>query len=145
MEIPTAIRARQHEITSDYLNQLDKHLLDIVEGRSTKMFEIRNIADAMHIHPTHLSNTIKLTTGNHPCFYFENKILEIAKTMLEKNEESISNIAARLTYDPSNFTKFFKKFAHTTPKQYREDFLNQQRLEKSEVLTKKTEALTIIE
>ena len=131
LETP-AIRARQHEITSDYLSEIDKHLSDIVEGRATEMFEIKEFADILHIHPTHLSNTIKLTTGHHPCFYFE-----------QKNEESISAIATRLTYDPSNFTKFFKKFAHTTPKQYREDFLNQQRTEKSEVLTIKTETLTI--
>ena len=142
LETP-AIRARQHEITSDYLSEIDKHLSDIVEGRATEMFEIKEFADILHIHPTHLSNTIKLTPGHHPCFYFEHKILEAAKSLLEKNEESISAIATRLTYDPSNFTKFFKKFAHTTPKQYREDFLNQQRTEKSEVLTIKTETLTI--
>lgn len=143
MEIPKKILARQHEITSDYLRELDKHLLDIVEGRSQEMFEIKDIANAMHIHPTHLSNTIKRTTGNHPCFYFEEKILAVAKALLEKNEQSIGNIASQLTYDPSNFTKFFKRYAHKTPKQYREDYLAQQRLRKSEVLTIKTETITI--
>lgn len=143
MEIPKKVLARQHEITSDYLRELDKHLLDIVEGRSQEMFEIKDIANAMHIHPTHLSNTIKRTTGNHPCFYFEEKILAVAKALLEKNEQSIGNIALQLTYDPSNFTKFFKRYAHTTPKQYREDYLAEQRLRKSEVLTIKTETITI--
>ncbi len=141
MKIPTEVRARQHEITSDYLSEIDKHLSDILEGRATEMFEIKEFADILHIHPTHLSNTIKLTTGHHPCFYFEHKILEVAKSLLEKNEENISAIATRLTYDPSNFTKFFKKFAQTTPKQYRENFLKQQR--ESEALTKKTETLTV--
>ena len=143
MDIPKHIHARQHEIFSEYLDQIDKHLLDIVEGRTLEMFEIRDIANAMHIHPTHLSNTIKSTTGNHPCFYFEAKILAIAKSMLEKNDMTIHAIATLLTYDPSNFTKFFKKFAHTTPKQYREDFLAQQRIQKSEMLTIKTETVTI--
>ena len=64
MEIPTAIRARQHEITSNYLSEIDKHLSDIVEGRATEMFEIKEFADILHIHPTHLSNTIKLATGH---------------------------------------------------------------------------------
>lgn len=143
MDCPKELSARQHEITSKYLAEIDKHLLDIAEGRASEMFEIKEFADILHIHPTHLSNTIKLATGHHPCFYFENKILEFAKSLLEKNEESIGAIATRLTYDPSNFTKFFKKFAHTTPKQYREDFLNRQRTEQSEVLTIKTETLTI--
>jgi len=127
MNIPKETHARQHEIVAIYLDQIDRHLLDIVEGRTFEMFEIKDIAGAMHIHPTHLSNTIKLVTGHHPCFYFEAKILAIAKSMLEKNDMTIQAIATLLTYDPSNFTKFFKRFAHTTPKQYREDFLRQQR------------------
>jgi AraC-like DNA-binding protein len=32
----------------------------------------------------------------------------------------IAQIAARLTYDPSNFTKFFKAFTGTTPKKFRD-------------------------
>lgn len=135
MGIPRKILARQHEITADFLKELDKHLSDIVEGRTTEMLEIRDIADRLHIHPTHLSNTIKLTTGNAPCYYFEEKIMNIAKSMLEKNEMTINSIATLLTYDPSNFTKFFKRFANQTPKQYREASLMKQRLKKTEALT----------
>jgi AraC family transcriptional regulator, regulatory protein of adaptative response / methylphosphotriester-DNA alkyltransferase methyltransferase len=133
--IPKKILARQHEITSEFLKQLDRHLLDIVEGRATEMFEIRDVADLMHIHPTHLSNTIKLTTGKAPCYFFEEKILNISKEMLEKNEVSIHSIASLLTYDPSNFTKFFKRFTGQTPKQYREHFLAGQYGQKTETLT----------
>jgi AraC family transcriptional regulator, regulatory protein of adaptative response / methylphosphotriester-DNA alkyltransferase methyltransferase len=118
--IPTKILARQHEITRDYLNEIDKHLLDLIEGRRMDMYEIRDFAEILHIHPTHLSNTIKLTTGNAPCFYFEEKIMNAAKTMIEEDSKSINEIAVLLTFDPSNFTKFFKRFSGITPKQYRE-------------------------
>lgn len=84
----------------------------------------------MHIHPRHLSNTIKLVTGNSPCAFFEDKILDIAKQHLEENKISITEIATMLTYDPSNFTKFFKRFAGMTPKQYRKNLL-----ERSELVT----------
>ncbi len=131
MEIPKKILARQHEITKEYLMALDKHLLDIVEGQATEMFEIKDIAKVLHIHPIHLSNTIKLTTGLHPCYFYEEKIMNIAKSMLEKNEEPISAIAALLTYDPSNFTKFFKRFEKKTPKQYREDYLMSKMIKKT--------------
>ena len=123
MKIPEKILSRQHEITKEYLAVLDTHLLDIVEGRMTEMYEIRDIADVMHIHPIHLSNTIKIATGVHPCFFYEEKIMNIAKAMLQKNEMSISAIANLLTYEPSNFTKFFKRFESKTPKQYREEYL----------------------
>jgi len=121
MKIPKKILDRQHEITSEYLKEIDIHLTDILEGRTETMFEIRDFATLLHIHPTHLTNTVKLVTGNHPCYYFENKILEIAKQKLSENKLSISAIASLLTYDPSNFTKWFKKFQGVTPTEFRNE------------------------
>jgi len=134
MNIPKKILARQREITAMFLEEIDKHLLDIVDGRKMDMFEIRDIADIMHIHPTHLSNTIKLVTSKSPCYFFEDKILTIAKAMLADPSRSIHDIAVSLTYDPSNFTKFFKRFTGETPRQYREA-IALSRLEKTEGVT----------
>ena len=40
----------------------------------------------------------------------------------------VAAIAATLTYDPANFTKFFKRFSNaSTPKQYREQVRAEQR------------------
>lgn len=113
------ISPRQHEITASFFREMDTHLKDIAEGRVEKMFEVQEFADILHIHPIHLSNTVKLVTGKCPCHFFENKIIDIAKNMLEQNICSIADIARQLTYDPSNFTKFFKKYTHQTPTQYR--------------------------
>ncbi len=135
MSIPEKILARQHEITAGFLEAIDVHLADIVAGRTDTMFEVRDLAGILHIHPTHLSNTVKLTTGKPPCFFFEEKLLSIAKSMLEQQKLSINAIAVALTYDPSNFTKFFKRFTGQTPKQYRETFLAAQRGKKTETLT----------
>ncbi|WP_306353854.1 helix-turn-helix domain-containing protein [Flavobacterium sp. '19STA2R22 D10 B1'] len=123
MSVPKKVFARQHEITADYLKELDKHLLDLLEGRVEIMLEIRDFAAILHIHPTHLTNTVKHATGQHPCTFYQDKIIAISKSLLEENKISISGIATLLTYDPSNFTKFFKKFVQMTPKQYRETFL----------------------
>ena len=118
MKIPQKFFARQHEIAADYLRELDKHLDDIVSGRATEMFEVRDFA----VHPTHLSNTIKSATGHSPCYFFEERLMEISKSMLQNVSMPIAEIARTLTYDPSNFTKFFKHFAKQTPKQYREEY-----------------------
>jgi AraC family transcriptional regulator of adaptative response / methylphosphotriester-DNA alkyltransferase methyltransferase len=117
--VPKKILARQHEIFADYLRELDKHLDDVVKERTDVMFEVRDFAEILHIHPTHLTNTIKQTTGKSPCFFFEEKIMAIAKDMLQKNTP-IKEVAYRLTFDASNFTKFFKRFEGVTPKQYKE-------------------------
>jgi len=134
MKIPQKFFARRHEIAADYLKELDKHLEDIVSGRATNMLEVRDFADLIHVHPTHLSNTIKAATGHSPCFFFEERLLDISKTMLQNGNTPIAEIARMLTYDPSNFTKFFKHFSGQTPKQYREAYLKLPS-EKKEMIT----------
>ena len=121
--IPKKILARQNEITADYLLIVEQHMADFLSGKTTELLEIRDFAAKMFIHPTHLSNTIKLTTGKSPCHFFEELIVNVAKEKLEENKMSITEIAHFLTFDPSNFTKFFKRFVNQTPKQYRESFL----------------------
>jgi AraC-like DNA-binding protein len=41
--------------------------------------------------------------------------------MLLETEKSVSEIAKILTYDPSNFSKFFKKFVGQTPGKFRKE------------------------
>jgi AraC family transcriptional regulator, regulatory protein of adaptative response / methylphosphotriester-DNA alkyltransferase methyltransferase len=132
--IPKKILARQHEIVADFLREIDRHLAELEIGQVTEMLEIRDLADRLHIHPTHLSNTVKLTTGHAPCYFFEARILELAQRLLLGSTAPVAEIAARLTYDPSNFTKFFKRFAGLTPKQYREAEWARQR-QQAETLT----------
>ncbi len=133
--IPKRILARQHEIVADFRREVDQHLADIVEGRATEMLEIRDLAARLFIHPTHLSNTLKLATGHSPCHYYEARIMDVAREQLRATERSVADIAGGLTFDPSNFTKFFKRFAGCTPKQYREAVWAEQRLEKTETVT----------
>ncbi len=133
--IPKKILARQHEITADYQRLVVAHVADIVAGRATEMFEIRDFASVMCIHPTHLSNTLKLTTGQPPCFFFEAQIMEVSRQLLRDTSRTVADIAANLTYDASNFTKFFKRFAGCTPKQYREQIWAERRAATAELLT----------
>lgn len=133
--IPKKILARQHEIVADFQRAVDQHLADIVAGRATEMVEIRDLAAQLFIHPTHLSNTLKLATGHSPCYYYEARIMDIARQQLQDPARSVADVAAGLTFDPSNFTKFFKRFEGCTPKQYREAVWAEQRQEKTETIT----------
>lgn len=114
------VSLRQKEIVNQYLVQLDKHISDLKSGIAERTFEIRDFADLLHIHPTHLSNTIAEVLGKSPCDLYEQKLMEISRELLLASNQSVANIARQLTYDPSNFSKFFKHYEGVTPKRFRE-------------------------
>lgn len=115
-----AVSLRQKEIVADYIQKLDNYVAALKQGTEDRVLEIAEFADMMHIHPVHLSNTVKEVTGRSSCSLFEERLVKISKEMLLESNASIKNIAVQLTYDPSNFTKFFKHFVGMTPKQFRE-------------------------
>jgi len=130
MPVPKKILTRKDEITADFFALLDKHINDILTGEVQQMFHIKDFASRLYIHPTHFSNTIKLSTGKSPCDFVEKRIMEEAKKMLRHTAMPIADICYRLTFnEPTNFTKFFKAMEGMTPKQYRKQFIE------SEVLT----------
>lgn len=110
---------RPEEITTEFLNELDKHIADIVSSKADVFFGINDFAKILCIHPTHLSNTIKETTGRAPCEHCESKLILIAKDLLLNSDMTISEIAFLLTYDPPSFTKFFKKYTGVTPSKFK--------------------------
>ena len=116
---------RKQQITKAYFREMEAHLDQLKNGQVDKMLSLKEIAGKLYIHPRHLTNTVKVVTGKSPCDHFENKIISIAKILLEHEQQSITDIAIKLTYDPSNFTKFFKKYTGITPSQYRKNFSQQ--------------------
>jgi len=116
----TIISARKKEIVKQYVAELDKHMEELRAGKTDEMYEIRDFANMLHVHPVHLSNTIKEVTGRSTCDLFEERILNLSKELLITTSMPVAQIARQLTYDPSNFTKFFKHFTGTTPKKFRD-------------------------
>jgi AraC family transcriptional regulator, regulatory protein of adaptative response / methylphosphotriester-DNA alkyltransferase methyltransferase len=111
---------RQKEIVQTYLQELDQHIAELKQGLAGKALEIADFAAKLHIHPVHLSNTIKEVTGQSTCSLYEERLLAAAKQLLTESNMPIGQVAMQLTYDPSNFTKFFKTYTGLTPKQYRQ-------------------------
>lgn len=109
---------RSKEITENYFQFLDKHIADVVSGAVNDFMEINQIASELFLSHKHLTDTVQKETGNHPCHFYDLKIVEVAKKMLSERDQSVSEIARILTYDPSNFSKFFKKFVGVTPGQF---------------------------
>ena len=110
---------RPGEIATEFLKIIDKNLQELIDGKTDDYLDIHKIAEMMFIHPTHLSNTIKDVTGKSPCDICNEKTIAVSKKLLANSTFTITEIAYRLTYEPTNFTKYFKKFAGETPSQYR--------------------------
>lgn len=110
---------RSTEITKNYFQFLDKHILDVISGSTSDFIEINQIASELFLSHKHLTATIQQETGHHPCHFYDLKIVDKAKAFLADTDLSIAEIARILTYDPSNFGKFFKKFTGQTAGEYR--------------------------
>lgn len=110
---------RSDELTVRFFEILDAHLDEIVNGNETEMMELNEIAKHLFVSQKHLIKVINQTSGHHPCHFYMQKILDQAKIMMLNTDLSIAEIARRLTYDPSNFNKFFRKYTGTTPHQFR--------------------------
>ena len=118
--LPANLQGRKEEITTGFLQLVDQHINDLLHNRLDKMYHTSDFASLLFIHPRHLTNTIKLTTGKSPCDIMEERIYEESKKMLLETELPIATIASRFTYyEPSNFIKFFKSMGGLTPLQFR--------------------------
>lgn len=110
---------RSKEIVNQYFVFLEKHVQDLISGKIPEFMEVNEIAKQLAVSHKHLTDTIKKETGQHPCYFYDEKIIQEAKLMLVNSDKSIAEIARIFTYDPSNFSKFFKKMTGSTPGEFR--------------------------
>ncbi|MBB1137942.1 helix-turn-helix domain-containing protein [Myroides sp. C15-4] len=111
--------SRSEQIVQLFFNYLDQHILDVINGCQREFFEINQIAKNLAISHQHLTDTVQKETGNHPCYFYDLKIIDKAKEIILNTDYSLAEIANIFTYDPSNFSKFFKKFTGVPPGKYR--------------------------
>jgi len=111
----------EHPLTKKYLEYLDFHIEEVVSQKVEVFKEINEIAEDLGVSHPYLSELIQKDRGQHPCHFYDLKIIEVAKRLLQNDDYSISEVAKILTYDPSNFSKFFKKFVGQTPGDFRKE------------------------
>lgn len=118
--IPAAVLSRKDEIKNRFFQLVDEHITNLLKSRVRKRFHAKDFGALLFIHPRHLTNTIKLTTGRSPCDIMEEKLAEAAKQMLTETDRSVADIGYQLAYnDATNFSKFFKGMTGETPLHYR--------------------------
>lgn len=110
---------RNQEVTRQYFDFIDAHIEDVASGRKTEFMQLNQIARELAVSHKHLIDIIKAEKGNHPCHFYDAGIIEKANDLLINTAISIAQIAQTLTYDPSNFSKFYKKWTGVTPGSFR--------------------------
>ncbi|MDB5272852.1 MAG: hypothetical protein JWO58_1219 [Chitinophagaceae bacterium] len=116
---------RKDEITADFLRLFDQYMEDLLQGRVSHKVHTSTFAELLFIHPTHLTNTIKSTTGKSPCEIMEDRIVGEAQKLLKDTQLSVADISYKLVFnEPTYFIRFFKGMTGTTPLQYRKQLIN---------------------
>lgn len=67
---PAVYVSRKAEILVRFKQVLESHLNDFMAGREDKIYELKEIADIICLHPVHLSKVIELETGHHACYFY---------------------------------------------------------------------------
>ncbi len=81
---------------------------------------VEEYASLLGITPNHLNDVIKQGTGKTARSFIVERILLEAKNLLTHTQIDIADISHNLQFDePTNFSKFFKKYVGLTPLQFR--------------------------
>lgn len=97
-----------------------KNFQKLVEKHYISLKRPMDYAELLYITPNHLNALSKEHLGITAGEVIRNRVLLEAKRMLVNQHLSISEIAYTLNFsDNSYFTKFFKKYEHITPEDFR--------------------------
>lgn len=118
-----SLENRSGEIVRLFRQALDQRFRSIAEGQTGVSLDVKTFSNEINISQDHLSKTIRNETGKSVSAWIDERLISEAQSLLIQTDLPINDIAYRLTFnEPTNFTKYFKKFTGETPKNYREKF-----------------------
>lgn len=90
-----------------------------------RLLTVQQIADAMNLSPSYLSDLLRIHTGQNAQQHIHEKLISKAKGKLSTTELSISEIAYGLGFEYSqSFSTLFKKKTSMSPLEFRQSFRN---------------------
>ncbi len=93
---------------------------DLINRRFYDHWSVADYASALSVSPSQLTRICRLHVGKSPAALIHARILLEAQRMLRYTEAPAAQIAFELGYqDPAYFSRFFKRLAGVTPRQYR--------------------------
>lgn len=97
---------------------------DLLEEHYKKQKQVSYYAGQLLITEKRLNQATTKVLGKTPKEIIDDRIMLEAKRLLAHTNESIKEVGFTLGFEePTNFIKYFKKHAQTTPTEFRENFL----------------------
>jgi len=103
---------RKEELVIRFANLVSTHF------RQERM--VRFYADALHVTPKYLTETVKEINGKSAGQIIDDFVILESKLLLEKPEHTVAQVASLLNFsDQSFFGKYFKRIAGISPKEFK--------------------------
>jgi AraC family transcriptional regulator len=98
---------------------LKSRVMDFIEANLDQPLTIGDLAQQTQLSDYHFARNFKQVTGESPHAYVVRRRVEKAKELLQRKEESLSDIALSCGFSSqSHFSARFKKLVGVTPKQF---------------------------
>lgn len=114
----------RHRENSDILSVFERNIKDYFEqGLAARdgLPSVAYFAGKACLSAGYFGDLIRKETGMTAQYYIQQHILKLSRQLLLDPTQSISQIADHLGFQyPQHFSRFFKKLAGVTPKEYRE-------------------------
>lgn len=107
------------QLLSRYRHAVDAEVEALASGERDRLAEIGDLARILGVGPQYLSRAVRQASGMSPCDIYEERLMQLARALLADPALSAAEVGRRLTMDPSNFGKFFKRFQGCTPGEFR--------------------------
>ncbi|OCP00610.1 MULTISPECIES: AraC family transcriptional regulator [unclassified Ensifer] len=93
-----------------------RRAVEFIDENSSRNIRLEELASLAGLSQSHFSHAFKASTGMAPHQWQTNARVEKAKTLLLKNEVSLTAIAAETGFsDQAHFTRIFRRVVGTTP------------------------------
>jgi len=107
------------EYSTRQYSELVKKAVEYIRLNIDSPLTLHDIADSIHVNPSHLSRKFKQETGQNITDFINIKKVESAKLYLQIGQNTITDVAFIVGFNDVNyFSRVFKKVTSLTPSQY---------------------------